>query len=187
MTRLRMVTLSALAAAGLLGAHVVDYLLIVPDPLHRHDLLLRTGHGYLKSALAMVIVLAVIALLSHTAVGVRDGGQRRRWFDVVVLGSTQVGAFVALEATERIATGVSADARLWRVLALGVVLQVVVAFVSATILRSADRILAAMRTGGPAPIVRNARPTVAPRPDTTYATLDASQAWSRAPPTLFAA
>jgi hypothetical protein len=130
--RLRPVMLSAAAVVGLIGAHLIDYALLIPDPEHRHDILMRTGHGYLQFGLAVGAVAAIAALASALALGAR--GHARAARPGAVMGLVQAGGFVALEAVERLGAGARFDRSVIGVLVLGVALQFVVASVAARVL-----------------------------------------------------
>lgn len=187
MSRARMAALSALAAAGLLGAHVIDYVLIVPDPGHRHDLLLRTGHGYLSVALAATVAAAVVALLTRTAAGLSETSRHSTLRDAVILATTQIGAFVSLEAIERLVSGVPADARLWRVIALGVALQAVIAVVTAFAMRVSERLASVMASRAETPQTGLTVFSQAPGADRWNAAVLQHRARPRAPPSASAA
>src|SRR5688572_32322966 len=110
MHRARTLILTAMAACGLLGAHVLDYILVVPDPAHRHDLLLRSGHGYLPRAIAITAVAGLVAALASAAIGLKSGRHSKVTAgDLAILAGMQTGAFIALEALERILSNLTAD------------------------------------------------------------------------------
>ena len=69
-----------LAVAGWLGAHSVAYVLVVPDPDHRAELLSDSGHGYLGAAplfLACAITLVLAGLALAIVDGLRGGSRAR--------------------------------------------------------------------------------------------------------------
>jgi len=150
----RGVALIATAAAGLLAAHEFDYRLVVPDPTHRHDLLLRTGHGYLARALIIGAAVAVLAGLAAVVTGYRRGeGTAPFGLTFARLALVQSGGFVALEAVERLVVGAPPDDRLPLVTAVGVVVQIVVAWLGARLLaalRATGALVARLRTARPA-------------------------------------
>jgi hypothetical protein len=69
-----------LAVAGWLGAHSVAYVLVVPDPDHRAELLSDAGHGYLGAA-PLLLACAITLVLAGLALAILDGlrgGSRAR-------------------------------------------------------------------------------------------------------------
>ncbi|HEX9775777.1 MAG TPA: hypothetical protein VGB83_09380 [Actinomycetota bacterium] len=137
---LRSVSLVATAIGGVLVAHELDYRLVVPDPLHRHDLLMRSGHGYL-SHLAFILLaaflMASIASVALGFVGARTGTRLRG--TALPLAIVQAGSFVLLEAAERLIVGSPPNDRLFAVTAVGVAVQVVVGFLGALLIRALER------------------------------------------------
>lgn len=130
--------LAAAAVAGILGAHGIDYALLIPDPQHRHDLLMRTGHGYLQFGAAIVAIAVLAALASAVALGAGRGSRTAR--PGMLMGTVQAGGFVMLEAVERIGAGARFDRSVIAVIALGVALQFLVAAIASRVLRLAVRV-----------------------------------------------
>jgi hypothetical protein len=143
---LHLATLAGAAMAGLVGAHVLDYLVLIPDGPSRHRVLAATGHGYFASAAVLAFVAGAIAMLSAAAIGYRVGRGRERVagapsFRITAgrLAAVQVGGFVLLEATERLAAGVSPARGLDTTLVAGILIQVVVACLAAAVLALVHR------------------------------------------------
>lgn len=122
--------------AGVLGAHALDYVIVLPNGVHRHELLLQTGHGYWPHAAAIGLVAGILAALASLGAGMLSvNGRASVGFDALTLAMVQSGAFVALEAVERLGSGKFAVALLGPLLIFGVVLQVVVATAVTFVLR----------------------------------------------------
>ncbi len=141
--RIDLVIVAALALAGVGLAHVLEYLLLVPDHHQRQEVLAGTGHQYLPSALGTVSFLACLAaavvFLAAFRRGARPGPATTSRHDLVrVLPCAQALAFLALEVGERLAAGASLS-DLGPVLLLGLPLQVVVGLAAATLLALLDR------------------------------------------------
>jgi hypothetical protein len=127
----------AAGAAGILGAHALDYFIVAPNGGHRHELLLQTGHGYWPHAIAIGLVAGVLAALASLGSGFASSSSRSSYvFDASILALVQVGAFVSLEAVERLGSGRAATVLLGPLLIVGVVLQIVVAAFAAAALRA---------------------------------------------------
>lgn len=160
---LRFTTFVAAAFVALLGAHALDYAVLARDPAVRMRLLAESGHQWLSRAPEFALAALVIAALAAVATGVRGTPAATSPLRLALLLSlVQSGAFVALEAGERLAVGARAD-RLILVTAVGVALQVVTAFVASfviALLQRAGRVLAAVlrssRAPRRAPLVRRA-------------------------------
>jgi hypothetical protein len=126
------------AVAGLVLAHVLSYVIALPDPYHRDLLLQRTGHDYLPAfgqAALMLFLAAVAAVMFRTS---RRGAGRAESFTPLAtrLALVQVGAFVAQELLERTLSGSGfADLRHGHVLIVGVMAQIAVALLGAALLR----------------------------------------------------
>ncbi len=141
--RIDVVIVAALALAGVGLAHVLEYLLLVPDQHQRHEVLTGTGHQYLPSALGAVSFLACLAaavvFLAAFQRGATPGPATTTRHDVVrVLPCAQALAFLALEVGERLAAGASLG-DLGPILLLGLPLQVVVGIAAAALLALLDR------------------------------------------------
>jgi hypothetical protein len=129
------------AATGLLAGHVLTYLVVRPDAQARSALLAHTGHGYLSTAAEVAVLLAIMGCASVLTRAARaaSGGEPAapRVRDLAArLALLQCGAFVAMEVSERLASGspVLVASTLW-ILGLGLALQVAIATVGATVLR----------------------------------------------------
>ncbi|MGH2758628.1 MAG: hypothetical protein ACRDKJ_03585 [Actinomycetota bacterium] len=138
----RALSLVGLGAAGLVGGHAIGYALAVPDFHHRSTLLVETGHGYVPSASWVAVALGLAAVVA----GIMSGCVRRPTSGEPAFGRTvtrmlpaQVGAFIALEIFERVASGapLSFSSRL---VALGVVAQIAVSVVGAMLLAGLRRL-----------------------------------------------
>lgn len=130
--------LGGLAAAGVLVAHGVAYLLAIPNPSLRQQVLESTGHGSRIFLIAAALGVAV-AGLARLALGPPDDrvtGRGAFTFAAPRLAVLQVAGFALLEFTERW----YAHADLAHTLAepavvIGLVLQIVAALVGSAIVR----------------------------------------------------
>lgn len=153
---------------GLLGAHALNYRLLIGDPRQRQEILLSTGHGWLPAieSVAVACALAAVtgALLSHFGSGERAGGFRAL---TARLAATQSVAFLTLEFGERIFAGAPLHHLTPALLAAGLILQILSALGVAGALtllgRAGARLTAAFRRAPSRP-----RPTLRslPVPDT---------------------
>jgi hypothetical protein len=66
------VPLLPLAAVGWLSAHSLAYVLVEPDPEHRAELLVHSGHGYLGVA-PLILACAITLVLAGLALAIREG------------------------------------------------------------------------------------------------------------------
>lgn len=130
-------------AGGVMLGHLIAYRVAVPPTTERADLLQRTGHGYLHVANELAALAALFGLaalfLGHLT------RPRRRPIDVGSLLRSliafQVGAFVLMEAVERVASGSPTGTILdGGLLPIGVAVQVVLAVLGAVVLRLVLRI-----------------------------------------------
>jgi hypothetical protein len=149
--RLRLLTLFASAAAGLVGAHLLGYLVVAPGDIARSFLLTQTGHGYLSRAITLAVASAIVAGLTSALLGVlrasRPGWSGAHWPGLAVrLSLLQVAGFLALETAERLLAGAPLADLGGPVLAVGVPLQVVVAMLGAAVLALIDRAAAVVTT-----------------------------------------
>lgn len=127
------------AWAGLVLGHLLAYALAYPDPVGRRAHLAGTGHGWLD--LVTLSLLAVVpAVLALTAVrALRGGHGGATWLR---LSALQVPAFLLIEVFERgssIHRAFTDPAVL-----LGLMVQVVVAAVTALLLGGLGRAVAAV-------------------------------------------
>lgn len=179
------------AAAGLLLGHALSYMLAIPDPYHRDDLLTRTGHDYLPAATqaTMILILAAAAAIFVRAWSnrVAGGGPERFTSIARTLAFVQIGAFAALEILERVATGAPlGDLVRDHLLVIGLVVQVAVSLVGAALLvwfaRTSARIVRAAISSPaalPGPILVEVDPAT---PDHPRGRVVASARNVRAPP-----
>jgi hypothetical protein len=146
--------------AGVVLAHVIDYLAVFQNGRARAHELQVTGHSYWPAALLLAAVAGAAMLALALVRGVRSGlfgaapvagplGPGR-------LASCQMLLFVVIESAERAAVGVSPTVLLhspefW----LGLALQVVVAGAVVMVLRGAEgvarRLAGALRRVAPLP------------------------------------
>jgi len=135
----RTVATVGVAGAGLLLGHWLAYALGVP---HTRDELLRaTGHGYLPYAtqVAMLAAAAGLAALFLARLTLRGGGSSFA-HDVAVLAGVQCGAFLAMEAGERLLAGASLhDLAHGPLLAIGLGVQLATALAGAALVRLTER------------------------------------------------
>ena len=148
------------SASGLILAHVVAYAIAVPRAAERVHLLRETGHGYLPTAegsvLPLAIVAFVLAAVSTVAARPRGGGDRLRWKTLAFrLATAQCLGYLAVEAGERLFAQGSLHGLFGPVLAIGLVVQLVVATTTALLLgtvgRTVERALEAS-PGAPRPV-----------------------------------
>lgn len=149
--RLRLLTLFASAAAGLVGAHLLGYLVVAPGDTARSFLLTTTGHGYLSRAITLAVASAVLAGLTSAVLGVlrasRPGWSRADWPGLAVrLSLLQVAGFLVLEIAERLLAGAPLADLGGPVLVVGVPLQVIVAMLGAAVLALIERAAAVVTT-----------------------------------------
>ena len=135
--------IAAAAMAGLVGAHLLDYVVLYHDAIARSGLLQRTGHGYFGRAVEFAIASAVVAAIASGAFGFWRAHARAiepRWSrrSMLALALIQSGAFVLLEAAERVVAHATAQQFL-KVTLLGVLLQVVVAAIATAVLALLER------------------------------------------------
>lgn len=163
-SRLRGIVLFAMAAVGLVGGHVLGYMVLAPDARQRGALLSRTGHWYFSKAFALAVAAAIVAGVASALLGAARGRLEGRRTMALRLAGLQVLSFVVLEVTERLLAGGSLGELLGPVLAIGIPLQVLVAALGVLVLALvAGTVAAAVRAfGRPWPRVAAAR--VYPRP-----------------------
>jgi len=144
---LRGLPVAGIAVVGVVLGHWLGYLLAVPDPHLRAEILARSGHGYWMVAIKAAVVLGFASLgsvlLRHLRA--RTHGERpiedRPAMLAFELASLQVSAFMAMEAIERLVVGESL-AQLFQhhLFLLGVALQVAVACIGALLLLWFNRV-----------------------------------------------
>jgi hypothetical protein len=142
----RFALLVAAAATGLIGAHLIDYAILYPEPGHRSTILHLTGHGYLPTTATAALLLAVGAILATAARGAlgREGLGPSWGATAARLATLQIAGFVALEVSERLAVGAPLRPLLGAVLVVGVLVQTTVAELAAAILVLVERVGAAL-------------------------------------------
>jgi hypothetical protein len=129
------------AFGGVVLGHWLSYLLAMPSPGIRGEVLAATGHAYWLTAVKQAVVLAVVSL---TAIAMREFRQvRARDLPegrgpgslALRLAGLQVVGFLALEVIERLAAGAPISSILaHHVLVLGLLVQVVLAASAALLL-----------------------------------------------------
>ena len=129
------------AAGGVLAGHGLTYALVHPDGHERGGVLAATGHAYLHLLEGPGLVLALASAVAALLLGMgRLGAAPDRGTLFRRLAAIQVGAFVAMEAIERLragaAIGTSGDLAL---LAIGVTVQLTLARAGAWLLASLHR------------------------------------------------
>jgi len=139
----RAAILAAAAFCGLVGAHVLDYVILFRDPARRLGLLHQSGHAYFGRAIEFAIASAILAAVGSLAFGYacahgRPGRRAPVRRQILVLVLIQSGGFVALEAAERALTQAAATHFL-KVTLLGVFLQAIFAAVSVVIFTVLER------------------------------------------------
>jgi hypothetical protein len=152
------------AVVGLLIGHVAAYDVVYPDGHIHAQVLEASGHQWLW-LLEPSILLGVLIAAIAGFVGSRSGSRREARF--CLLATIQVGAFLGMELVERLAHGITlpdiahelTDHGLWLVLAIGVVAQLLTAWLGSAASRS---IADAARAHPRQPVARPARPHLLP-------------------------
>ena len=137
--------LGGMAAAGVVGAHLLAYMLAVPDAHERVHVLEATGHQNWSYIAAAAVGLLVAGLLGSIigSLSSRRGPDRPRFFAVATrLATMQIVGFLAVESLER----ASVDGHLSGLISepaiiLGTLLQVVVAVAGALLLKLLVRVI----------------------------------------------
>ena len=143
--RLRGLPVLGFAALGLLLAHTLAYLVVIPDPHQRAFVLQRTGHVYLPAIAQAALVLAVAgvaAVIVRALASERGRAEsfRRLAGPMIVV---QVAAFVGQEVLERLLTHTPlVDLLHDHLLLTGIVIQGVVALAGAVLLVQFGRVAA---------------------------------------------
>ena len=185
---LRAAILGGAAMLGLVGAHILDYVLLYGDPLVRTGLLRQTGHAYFGKAFEFAVASAIFAAAATFAFGVlrpheHHVERRSPWRAAGTLALIQSGGFVALEAAERIVVNAHA-VQLLKVTLLGVVLQAIIATITAFVLSLIERAgsFIARALAGKPPVRRAVAAITRPRDVIRPRLLLLSHASPRAPP-----
>jgi hypothetical protein len=153
LSRARRLLLAGFAAIGLVVTHELAFMLAIPDPHDRLQLLASSGHGYWNLAVIACFGLFVWGCISYMSSHRRAGPRTRMAFVGVWarLAIAQVAGFAALETVERL----GAQHRLANVLVepavvLGAVLALVLAAVVAGLFVAftevVDRLMGGART-----------------------------------------
>lgn len=142
---LRSTTLVLAGVAGVVLAHGLDYLLVIPSTRERARELAATGHAWWSSAPAAAVAAGCVAV----ALAAAGGGMRAVFAarparggrgDVLPVALGQVTVFTVLELSERLGAHRSPLELLHGPLFLtGVVLQVAVAWAAVALLRLVER------------------------------------------------
>jgi hypothetical protein len=138
---IRGLPLAGMAVVGVVVGHWLAYLLAVPDPHLRSEILAQSGHAYWILAIKAATVLGFASLgavlVRHLAGRIRGEplAADRPVALAVRLALVQVTAFVAMEIAERLAVGDPLAQMLGHhIFMFGLVLQVVVACIGALVL-----------------------------------------------------
>jgi hypothetical protein len=145
MSRIRGLAIGGLAWSGVVLGHLAAYLVSYPIEAERSSLLANTGHGSFN--LLFVSGLAAIpAILTLLMVRVIRGDRPPAVVSTATcLAAIQLPAFLTMELFER---GMSLrETLLEPALVVGLVVQVLVAFVSAILVRAFFRVAAIMTSG----------------------------------------
>jgi hypothetical protein len=176
----------AWAVLGVLIGHAITYGLLFPDTHVRQEVLAHTGHAWVELAWPAAIV-AVLAALANTILVAH--GRRGRGVRFATLAAIQIGAFLAMELSERFAGGFSVSLldhqirshALFQILLVGSLIQLACAWLGSAV----SRLVASMaQAGRPTRIHR--RPAAWLRPPTSWVRLARTvrDNASRAPPRL---
>jgi hypothetical protein len=138
--------IGGLAAGGVVVGHVLAFVLAAPHPVQRQGLLAETGHGAWPLLVPIAMGALVASLAGFAAGRLRD---ERPAPDAALLQGIagrlvplQLGAFLLLEALERLASGHDLTELPGEpVIAIGLVAQAVVALVGAALLTLFARVV----------------------------------------------
>ena len=153
LSRGRRVLLAGFAAIGLVVTHQLAFMIAMPDPHDRLELLATTGHGHWNLAVIACFGLFAWGCISYLATHKRAGERTRMAFVGVWarLAFAQVAGFAALETVERL--GVLhrlANVLVEPAVVLGAVLALVLAAVVAGLFVAftevVDRLMGGVRT-----------------------------------------
>jgi hypothetical protein len=189
----RPVILAGTAMAGLVGSHLLDYTLLIPDHAARQTFLHQTGHGYFRNLMVLALAAGVLALITSMVTGYRRGrsnvGGAPRFSDWGwKLGPIQAIGFVVLEFAERFAAHSALHHYADLTISIGILIQVIAACVGAALLVLLDRAAEQVGRARSHPVSRT-RPTQTwPRPATVVLVLPrfARSGLVRAPPSAAA-
>lgn len=152
---LRTTVLVLAGVAGVVLAHGLDYLLVIRSSAQRAAELGQTGHAWWSSGVAAALGAACLALSMATAQGATGAvfrqaarsGRASVRRDFAWTAAWQTAVFAALEILERVGAHTSPLQLLHGPLfAVGVLLEVAVAAVVVTVVRSIERAAANVAT-----------------------------------------
>ena len=153
LSRGRRLLLAGFAAIGLVATHELAFMLAMPDPHDRLELLAATGHGYWNLAVIACFGLFVWGCISYLATRRRTVPRPRTAFVGLWarLAFAQVAGFAALETVERLgAQHRFANIFMEPAVLLGAVLALVLAAIVAALFVAftevVDRLMGAART-----------------------------------------
>lgn len=165
MTRIRLLAIGGLAWSGVVLGHLLAYVLAHPAEAERSARLASSGHD--SFPLLLISALAGIpAVLSLLAVRVIRGDRSPALISIAMcLAAIQVPTFLSMEFFER---GMSFERMLLEpAVVIGLGIQVLVAFISAVLVRTFVRavgVLTARRSQVPRePVIRQLTPVSHPR------------------------
>jgi len=124
---------TGLAAGAVLAGHGLTYLIVQPDPHERAGLLATTGHAYLHLLEVPGLVAVVASTVAAALIGLGRLGEMPGSGAVFRrLATVQLAAFLAMEISERSASGAPiATPRDLTLLTVGSGIQLVLAHVGA--------------------------------------------------------
>ena len=144
----RALLLGAVAATGLLAGHWLAYVVALPAPRVRGELLSATGHGYWSLAVKVAVALGLLGIAAvvadHLRRGLADRPERGERFSFLLtrLGTIQILAFLVMETMERLVAGAPVAGMLHdHLLVLGLAFQVLTACVGALVLLLMHRVV----------------------------------------------
>lgn len=134
----RTVALFGFAMGGLVAGHAVDYVVQFPSATHRHSFLELSGHAHMHTLRPISIALAISAAAFAVWQGARRsdegfGTRSYRQYALHLIAFQTVG-FVGMEVVERLASGHGLQSLPLGLLALGIVIQAVIALVAALVM-----------------------------------------------------
>jgi hypothetical protein len=151
MSARRRIATMGIAVGGVLAGHGLTYLAVAPAASARTAILRQTGHAYLGLANDMELVVALAALATMFIGQLTDPTPVGRLPGIATrVIRFQVCAFVLLEVLERVTAGAPlAELVRTGILPIGIAAQVAIGYLAAQairwLLRSADRVAAAMK------------------------------------------
>jgi hypothetical protein len=140
--RIRLLAIGGLAWSGVVLGHLLAYVLAHPEEAERSARMASSGHG--SFPLLLISALAMIpAVLSLLAVRVVRGDRSPTLLSIAVcLAAIQVPTFLTMEFFER---GMSFEQMLLEpAVVMGLIVQVLVAFISSVLVRTFVRAVGAL-------------------------------------------